>query len=177
MALTDSQIRSALPADSRYRLSDGEHGLYLCIHPHGGKYFVFRFTWRGKDAELALGAYPQENPKASAHSRRQRRAVGRRGSRSSGGTACGESPQAPYLSRSSRGVVRYPYQTLWQGSDPPEAAPGSKDDLQDSLDFRRPPLPFCWTVVPIHELLSAGALSTERIARLDDADLNRLMTD
>jgi hypothetical protein len=27
---------------------------------HGGKYFVFRFTWRGKDAELALGAYPKK---------------------------------------------------------------------------------------------------------------------
>jgi len=63
MALTDSQIRSALSADSRYRLSDGEHGLYLCVHPHGGKYFVFRFTWRGKDAELALGTYPKKTLK------------------------------------------------------------------------------------------------------------------
>jgi hypothetical protein len=63
MALTDSQIRNALPADSRYRLTDGEHGLYLCVHPHGGKYFVFRFTWRGKDAELALGTYPKKTLK------------------------------------------------------------------------------------------------------------------
>jgi hypothetical protein len=29
MALTDSQIRNALPADSRYRLTNGAHGLYV----------------------------------------------------------------------------------------------------------------------------------------------------
>jgi hypothetical protein len=63
MALTDSQIRNALPADSRYRLTDGAHGLYVCVHQHGGKYFVFRFTWRGKDAELALGTYPKKTLK------------------------------------------------------------------------------------------------------------------
>jgi hypothetical protein len=63
MALTDSQIRSALPADSCYWISDGEHGLYVCVHPHGGKYLVFRFTWLGQDAEVGLGAYPKKTLK------------------------------------------------------------------------------------------------------------------
>jgi hypothetical protein len=53
MALTDSQIRNAPPADSRYLLTDGAHGLYVCVHAHSGNYFVFRFTWRGKDAGFA----------------------------------------------------------------------------------------------------------------------------
>lgn len=42
----DSQIRSALPADSRYRLSDCEHGLYVCVHPHGGPNSAWKRTPR-----------------------------------------------------------------------------------------------------------------------------------
>ena len=61
--LTDTQIRHALPQDPRYRLSDGENGLCLCVYPEGGKYFVFRFTWQGSDAELALGAYGKKSLK------------------------------------------------------------------------------------------------------------------
>jgi hypothetical protein len=63
MILTDVSIRHALPQDARYRLSDGPNGLCLTVHPNGGKYFVFRFSWEGRDAELALGAFPKRSLK------------------------------------------------------------------------------------------------------------------
>ena len=40
--LTVAQIKAAKPRANTYRLADGA-GLVLSIHPHGGKYWQFRY--------------------------------------------------------------------------------------------------------------------------------------
>lgn len=58
MLLTDIKIQKAKPQDKPYRLKDGE-GLFLLIHPNGGKYWRFRYFFAGKEKVLALGTYPE----------------------------------------------------------------------------------------------------------------------
>lgn len=57
MALTDSAIRSAKPAEKPYRLSDAA-GLYLEVSPGGGKWWRFKYRAGGKEKRLSLGTYP-----------------------------------------------------------------------------------------------------------------------
>ena len=39
MPFTDSDLRSLEPRTKKYRVAAGD-GLYVEVHPHGGKYFV-----------------------------------------------------------------------------------------------------------------------------------------
>ena len=57
MALSDSAIRKAKPADKPIRLFDGV-GLYLEIFPSGGKLWRLKYRFAGKEKRLALGIYP-----------------------------------------------------------------------------------------------------------------------
>jgi len=75
MPLTDSAIRNAKPGvipaspkdkegkparktDKPYRLFD-EKGLYLEVHPAGGKWWRFKYRFGGKEKRLSLGVYPE----------------------------------------------------------------------------------------------------------------------
>ncbi|THJ54323.1 DUF4102 domain-containing protein [Burkholderia sp. LS-044] len=57
MALTDVAIRNAKPTDKQQKLFDGG-GLFLLIKPTGGKRWVLKYRFAGKEKSLALGTYP-----------------------------------------------------------------------------------------------------------------------
>lgn len=55
--LSDTTIKAAKPKDKPYKLSDGQ-GLYVLVHPNGGKYFRYDYKFKDKRKTLALGVYP-----------------------------------------------------------------------------------------------------------------------
>ncbi|WP_028226793.1 tyrosine-type recombinase/integrase [Paraburkholderia ferrariae] len=57
MALTDLAIRNAKPAEKQQKLFDGG-GLHLLVTPAGGKRWVLKYRFGGKEKSLALGIYP-----------------------------------------------------------------------------------------------------------------------
>jgi len=57
MALTNVEIRNAVPAEKSYRLFD-ERGLYLEVAPSGGKWWRLKYRFTGKEKRLSLGVFP-----------------------------------------------------------------------------------------------------------------------
>ncbi|MBE1162338.1 tyrosine-type recombinase/integrase [Dyella acidiphila] len=57
MALTDTAVRKAKPADKPYKLTDGD-GLYLLVNPNGSKWWRFDYRFAGKRKTLSMGIYP-----------------------------------------------------------------------------------------------------------------------
>lgn len=57
MKLNDIAIKKAKPEAKPRKLSDG-YGLYVLIHPNGGKYWQLAYRFTGKQKTLALGTYP-----------------------------------------------------------------------------------------------------------------------
>lgn len=58
MALTDTAIRKAKPADKPFKLFD-EKGLFLLVTPTGGgKWWRLKYRYGGKEKLLSLGTYP-----------------------------------------------------------------------------------------------------------------------
>jgi integrase len=57
MPLTDTAIRGAKPREKPYKLSD-ERGLYLLVHPRGGRYWRLKYRLHRREKLLALGSYP-----------------------------------------------------------------------------------------------------------------------
>ncbi|PIX04300.1 MAG: integrase [Gallionellales bacterium CG_4_8_14_3_um_filter_54_18] len=57
MKLNDVTVRKAKPEAKPRKLSDGG-GLYILIHPNGGKYWQLAYRFVGKQKTLALGVYP-----------------------------------------------------------------------------------------------------------------------
>lgn len=57
MALTDTVIRNVKTKERPYKLAD-EKGLFLLVHPNGGRYWRFKYRYCGKEKLLALGVYP-----------------------------------------------------------------------------------------------------------------------
>ncbi|CAE6869947.1 Prophage integrase IntS [Paraburkholderia domus] len=57
MALTDMALRNAKPAEKQQKLFDGG-GLHLLVTPSGGKRWVLKYRFGGKEKSLALGTYP-----------------------------------------------------------------------------------------------------------------------
>lgn len=55
--LTNTEIQKAKPQDKPYKLAD-ERGMYLQVHPNGGKYWRFDYRFEGKRKTLAFGIYP-----------------------------------------------------------------------------------------------------------------------
>lgn len=56
--LTDLAVKSAKPSVKAYRLSDAA-GLCLLVKPGGSKLWRYRYRLGGKQAEFAIGAYPE----------------------------------------------------------------------------------------------------------------------
>ncbi|WP_175776619.1 tyrosine-type recombinase/integrase [Burkholderia anthina] len=57
MPLTDLAIRNAKPSTKQQKLFDGG-GLHLLVTPAGGKRWVLKYRFGGKEKSLALGMYP-----------------------------------------------------------------------------------------------------------------------
>lgn len=57
MPLTNTAIQKAKPKEKQYRMSDGR-GLFLLIHPNGGKWWRLRYSFEGKEKQISLGVYP-----------------------------------------------------------------------------------------------------------------------
>lgn len=74
MALTDTAIRNAKPADKPLRLFDGG-GLYLEVAPSGGKWWRLKYRFGGKEKRLSLGTYPDTGLKAARARRDELRAL------------------------------------------------------------------------------------------------------
>jgi len=68
MALSDTAVRSAKPADKAYKLSD-EKGLFLLVHPNGSKYWRQKYRFDGKEKTLAQGVYPDTSLKEARERR------------------------------------------------------------------------------------------------------------
>ena len=69
MALTELEVKKAKPADKQQKLSDGG-GMYLLVHPNGGKYWRMDYRFGGKQKTLSLGVYPDVSL-ADARDRRE----------------------------------------------------------------------------------------------------------
>jgi len=57
MALTDSKVKSAKPAEKDYKLSD-EKGLFLLVTARGSKLWRMKYRIDGKEKKLSIGSYP-----------------------------------------------------------------------------------------------------------------------
>jgi len=57
MPLTDIKVKKAQPTEKQHKLTDGE-GMYLLVHPNGGKYWQLKYKFAEKEKTLALGTYP-----------------------------------------------------------------------------------------------------------------------
>ena len=55
--LSVTAIKSAKCGDKPFKLYDGG-GLYLLIHPKGGKYWRYDYRFVGKRKTLSIGVYP-----------------------------------------------------------------------------------------------------------------------
>ncbi len=62
MALSDTSIRKAKPADKDYKLRD-EKNLYLLVKKNGGKYWRYDYRFQDKRKTLAMGVYPDTSLK------------------------------------------------------------------------------------------------------------------
>lgn len=78
MALTDTAVRQAKPAEKEFTLSDGQ-GLALVVPPRASKYWAFRFSWLGKQARISLGTYPEVSLRDAREKRDEFRALVARG--------------------------------------------------------------------------------------------------
>ncbi len=58
MPLSDALCRTAKPKDKPYKLSDGE-GLYLEVHPSGGRYWKLKYRLCNKEKRISIGVYPR----------------------------------------------------------------------------------------------------------------------
>lgn len=66
--LKDTGIRALKPREKSYKVADGS-GLYMLVHPNGGKYWRLKYRFAGKEKLLALGTYP-DTSLAQARERR-----------------------------------------------------------------------------------------------------------
>ena len=70
--LDDLTVKAARPRDKEYTLRDG-NGLFLLIHPNGGKYFHLRTTLHGKPKKIQIGTYPELSLSAAREQAREKR--------------------------------------------------------------------------------------------------------
>jgi Phage integrase central domain/Arm DNA-binding domain len=57
MPLTAAAIQGAKPREKAYKLFDGG-GLFLLVHPNGGRYWRLKYRIHGREKLLALGTFP-----------------------------------------------------------------------------------------------------------------------
>ena len=72
MALTDKEIQNLEPKDRKYKVFDGG-GLYLLIHPTGGKYWRMKYHIHARPFEVGFGSYPAVSLKLARHYRDEAR--------------------------------------------------------------------------------------------------------
>jgi hypothetical protein len=68
MPLTDIIVKNLKPQNKRFKKSD-EKGLYLLIHPCGGKYWQFKYRFGGKEKTFSIGVYPETSLKEARNKR------------------------------------------------------------------------------------------------------------
>lgn len=76
--LTAMAVKQAKSRDKAYKLTDGG-GLFLLVHPGGGKRWRYKYRFAGKEKLLALGTFPDvslADARLSHHEARQRLARG-----------------------------------------------------------------------------------------------------
>jgi integrase len=56
--LSDTKIRAAKAKGKPFKLFDAE-GLFLIVHPSGGRWWRQRYFWAGKEQLISLGVYPE----------------------------------------------------------------------------------------------------------------------
>ncbi len=72
MALTELAVRKAKPTDKQYKMTDGG-GMYLLVHPNGGKYWRLKYRIDGKEKMLSIGVYPDVTLSEARERREQAR--------------------------------------------------------------------------------------------------------
>ncbi len=72
MSLTDTTIRNTKATGKPVKLSD-EKGLFLLIHPNGGKYWRQKYRSNGKEKTLSHGVYPDVSLKDAREKRDEAR--------------------------------------------------------------------------------------------------------
>jgi len=58
MKLTELAIKKAKPDAKPRKMADGK-GMYLLVHPNGGKYWQLAYRFDCKRKTLAMGVYPE----------------------------------------------------------------------------------------------------------------------
>jgi integrase len=72
MALTDKEIQALRPQAKKYKAFDGD-GLYLLVHPKGGKYWYMKYHIAARPHEVAFGTYPAVSLKLARERRTEAR--------------------------------------------------------------------------------------------------------
>jgi integrase len=72
MALTELEVKKAKGTDKQQKKADGS-GMYLLVHPNGGKYWRMDYRFAGKQKTLALGVYPDVSLSEARERREQAR--------------------------------------------------------------------------------------------------------
>ncbi|MGO9515199.1 MAG: tyrosine-type recombinase/integrase [Steroidobacteraceae bacterium] len=72
MALTEKEIQALKPREKRYKVTDGD-GLFLLVHPAGGKYWYMKYSLGGRPQEVVFGAYPAVSLKLAREKRQDAR--------------------------------------------------------------------------------------------------------
>ena len=68
MPLTNLKVQKAKPQAKQYKLAD-ERGMYLLIHPKGGKYWRLDYRFEGRRKTLAIGTHPEASLKEARKKR------------------------------------------------------------------------------------------------------------
>jgi hypothetical protein len=89
---SDSEIRSTVPRDRPFKISDGG-GLHLLINPNGSRLWRLKYRFQGKERLASFGAYPAVTIRLA----RQRRDDFRR--------IPGDDPMAPRRGRTFENVA------------------------------------------------------------------------
>ena len=93
MPLTDSEIRSTVPRERPFKISDGG-GLHILVNPNGSRLWRLKYRFQGKERLASFGSYPAISIKLA----RQRRDDFRRI------LATGDDPMAPRRGRTFEAV-------------------------------------------------------------------------
>ena len=74
MPLTNLKVDKAKPKEKQYKLAD-ERGMYLLIHPKGGKWWRLDYRFQGKRKTLSLGTVPDVSLKEARRKRDEARSI------------------------------------------------------------------------------------------------------
>src|SRR5690349_16441115 len=72
MPLTDKEIQALKPQDRKYKVFDGD-GLFIVVHPKGGRYWYLKYHIAGRPQEVSFGTYPTVTLKHARELRDQAR--------------------------------------------------------------------------------------------------------